>query len=177
VIRRDESNREKRYYVLFGKLLDSYNAHIEKQREAVKTWRAWAESHGGSELFLLSGFTHHVGGIIGDPAKIDATIWEQVTKEYGGVSHTFFRPRNRSKAQKALRREMEKMQFSFWTPEGFKDVYHGGYCYHATWERIGEAVVLHVPSVSDYVPEGCQQLKTSEYWAMKESATTSKGGA
>lgn len=40
------------------------------------------------------------------------------------------------------------------------------------FEKIGSRYVLNVPATCKVTPPGCKKLKTSEYWRMREKATT-----
>jgi len=100
-----------------------------------------------------------------------------------------YRPDARTKAGKAIQDRFDSMRmpgaFEFNTKLGADIIYTGARTARGTpitfvgFETFGDVVVLKVPRNSDdkpgwVPPSDCQQMKQSEYWALKEAKE--KGG-
>lgn len=85
-------------------------------------------------------------------------------------------PNTRCKAGRALKKEIDALPHGFdaWT---FSDELGEGYThwwdgkiYFSTVGQYGDKYVLRVPAPCQVKPDGCTELKTSEYWQIREAA-------
>ena len=137
----------------------------QKYREFRDAVEAMRVKHGAKEAF-----TYGRRGFAG--LKFEGETPKGWRKRNDGICV----PDSRCKAGKQIKKEVRNMP-SGWDAWTFSSALGEGFIYFgdgAAWfsaaMKFGDKYVLRVPSASKVVPEGCTELKMSEYWALREAA-------
>lgn len=157
--------------------MDDYNLYRVAGgpvKEAIEQWRA--ERDAAEER--LDAFIRRVGATpdhyYGNERGISALLFDAPPDGWRVESGNYYCPSGKTKAGKALRAEMGKLGLpgaeSFSNKIGLGLIIQGTRIKRAGFEQYGDALVLLIPKASTHwtAPEGCEPMKMSEYWALRE---------
>jgi len=170
-------SHESRYYIAKGRSLQAVESWREKYRRTMEAGRALAEEIGAEH----AAYTHSICGF-SFKDDIAPEGWEKA----GHVKdRPFFRPTRRTKAGRALRDRMTRINVpGLWEFErllgGGEAVIGGNRLALPTFETLGNDVILVIPVAKreeQFTPPDAEPIKASEYWARKEAKEASADAA
>jgi len=144
----------------------------EKQRQFGEAIIGIRDKYGAKEV-------HAYGRRSFAGLKFDGNIPKGWRQRKDGISV----PDTRTKAGKEVREEVNAIPrgfdpWSFSSALGEAFLHFGdGKVYFSTVGQFGDKYVLCVPAPCKVQPEGCTELKTSEYWQIREAETACKDAA
>ena len=147
-------------------LMPKIRAAVDQELAYREAASAFARSF-GTERWMKNG-GQLLGLIFDGPAPAG---WRQ--------SRDYWVPDQRTKEGRSIKRQIDKLPHGFdaWTfsadlGEDFL-IYDGNSIHFSGIGKFGEQIILTVPvkpGTSRATPEGCTELKMSEYWALREAS-------
>jgi len=173
-------SNERDYYIADGDDLDRAEAFIAKREEAFDAMTTLAQKHGGRAI-------HNGQLIIGLAFDGEPPEGWKYRGDCDGKPYYF--PKQTTKEARRLVKELQSVR------AGDAWAFHNLFCkdggtragpgdrpwstriIFTIWERIGGALILSVPSASDFKPTGSRKLRMSEYWTLREAVETAEAMA
>lgn len=164
-----------RTYFLIGtdsSVMHVVQKHMKRHKEFQSAIEAFKVKHGADSLYTYGNTS--IAGL-----RFDRELPKGWKRRQDGMCV----PDARCKLGKEIKLEMKELPHGFdhWTfssdlGESYLH-FGGGQVHFSTLGQFGDKYVLGVPAACRVNPEGCTELKMSEYWQIREAAGQPKDEA